>query len=68
MILGAQKAMYNKAGLGYRPMQKEVKFMSLVSMNVTSKTKVTKIWVPKSFVVNIVGPNIWVLKYLIFYI
>lgn len=68
MILGVQSDVYNKVGLGYRPMQKEVKFMSFISRNTISRSRVTKAWVPKSFVVNAtaIGSNICVLKHLVF--
>ena len=74
MILNAQRAVYNKAGLGYQP--KESSFISLVSRTQFHRThvsrvhetrkKVTKTWVPKSLIVDALGPRIWVPKTSVF--
>ncbi|XP_074575270.1 uncharacterized protein LOC141831762 [Curcuma longa] len=64
MILGAQRAVYNKAGLGYKPKQKEVNFMSLTSRHNVSKIKTVQAWVPKQYVIDATGPKIWVPKYI----
>ncbi|XP_074557881.1 uncharacterized protein LOC141813795 [Curcuma longa] len=65
MILGAQRAVYNKAGLGYKPKQKEVNFMSLTSRHNISKVKTVQAWVPKQYVIDATGPKIWVPKHLV---
>ena len=74
MILNAQRAVYNKAGLGYQP--KESSFISLVSRTQFHRSHasrvhetrkgVTKAWVPRSFIVDALGPKIWVPKTSIF--
>ena len=65
MILGAQRGVYNKAGLGFKSQDKEVKFMSLISRNHASRVKVVQAWVPKQFVIDATGPKVWVPKHLV---
>ena len=74
MILNAQRAVYNKAGLGYQP--KESSFISLVSRTQFHRSHasrvhetrkgVIKAWVPRSYIVDALGPKIWVPKTSIF--
>ena len=74
MILNAQRAVYNKAGIGYQP--KESSFISLVSRTQYHRSNdsrvhgtrkgMTKAWVPRSLLVDALGPKIWVPKTSIF--
>ncbi|XP_074590609.1 uncharacterized protein LOC141846459 [Curcuma longa] len=66
MILDAQRAVYNKAGIGYKPKQKEFSFMSLVNRTNSAKAKVTKAWIPKKYLIDANEPKIWVPKDCIF--
>ncbi|XP_074556829.1 uncharacterized protein LOC141812719 [Curcuma longa] len=57
MILGAQRAVYNKAGLGYKPKQKEMNFMSLTSRNVVSKVKTVQFGYPSNMLLMLLDPR-----------
>lgn len=75
MIFGAQRDVYDKASLGYKP--KEVVYTSIISRKkyITSKSvvislsyscKTVKVWILKQLVSDTTKPNIWVPKHLVF--
>lgn len=50
MILGNQKVVYNKVGLGIDLCKKKSNLC--FRRNTISRTRITKVWIPKSFVVD----------------
>ena len=65
MILGSQRAVYNKSGLGYKSSSTNKSFISIV----TQKKKTTKAWVKKAYLINQVGQNqFYIPKNEIFYL
>ena len=68
MILNDQRAIYNKAGIGYKPKEKEVALVSLINRRPTIKGRVKKAWVPKEFLNNASGSKVWVPKNFVFHV
>ena len=78
MITRDQRAVYNKAGIGYRPKEKEVAYMSLINgtRNDALRNKVTKnlkgkvkqVWVSKKYLNDISESSAWVPKSCVFYV
>ncbi|MCQ7222074.1 hypothetical protein NP006_23520, partial [Salmonella enterica] len=53
LMLGSQRAVYNKSGLGYQTETTNKSFISIVNQH----KKQLKAWVPKAYLTKQVGPN-----------
>lgn len=56
-ILGFQRAVYNKFGLGYKSKTSHGSYICLVNMQVR-KNKIVKAWIPKSCLNNQIWHNL----------